>query len=76
MRLLHATTQEFHEFQGSNVPPYAILSHRWEDGEVSYQDMKNGERGWKKKQGRRKVKAYCCQAIMDGLTYLGRYLLH
>jgi hypothetical protein len=39
MRLLHSETLEFHEFYDSSVPPYAILSHTWDDGEISYQDM-------------------------------------
>jgi hypothetical protein len=41
MRLLHVETLVFHEFYGSHVPAYAILSHRWEDEEVTYQDMMN-----------------------------------
>ena len=39
MRLLRATDMTFHEFEGSSIPPYAILSHRWEGDEVSYQEM-------------------------------------
>jgi hypothetical protein len=38
MRLLHSETLEFHSFQ-NDIPPYAILSHTWGDGEISYQDM-------------------------------------
>jgi hypothetical protein len=41
MRLLHVETTNFHEFYGSHVPAYAILSHRWEDEEVTYQEMIN-----------------------------------
>jgi len=39
MRLLRAIDMTFHEFEGSSIPPYAILSHRWEGEEVSYQEM-------------------------------------
>jgi hypothetical protein len=41
MRLLSAMTLDFHEFEGSNIPEYAILSHRWEGGEVTFQDMQD-----------------------------------
>ncbi|TKA29108.1 hypothetical protein B0A54_16218 [Friedmanniomyces endolithicus] len=40
MRLLHLTSLEFQEFYGESIPPYAILSHRWGEGEVSYKDMR------------------------------------
>jgi hypothetical protein len=39
MRLLHTDRMQFYEFFGSDLPAYAILSHRWEDEEVTYQDM-------------------------------------
>src|SRR5262249_32702444 len=41
MRLLKTNTDalELQEFTGQDIPPYAILSHRWEDGEVTYQDI-------------------------------------
>jgi hypothetical protein len=38
MRLLNTTTLQLHEFC-QDIPNYAILSHRWEDDEVSYQDL-------------------------------------
>lgn len=39
MRLINIHTLESHEFWGSQNPPYAILSHRWNDDEVSYKDF-------------------------------------
>ena len=39
MRLLRAIDMTFHQFEGSSIPPYAILSHRWEAEEVTYQEM-------------------------------------
>jgi hypothetical protein len=39
MRLLNTTTIELHEFFDSNVPDYAILSHRWGEGEVAFKDV-------------------------------------
>ncbi|KAK3386527.1 heterokaryon incompatibility protein-domain-containing protein, partial [Podospora didyma] len=37
MRLLNTTTLELSNFI-SDIPPYAILSHMWGDGEVTFQD--------------------------------------
>jgi hypothetical protein len=39
MRLLNATSLKFEVFSDDHLPPYAILSHTWGDGEVTYQDM-------------------------------------
>jgi len=39
MRLLRAIDMTFHQFEGSSIPPYAILSHRWEGEEITYQEM-------------------------------------
>ena len=41
MRLLNTTTHKVKEFVGSNHPPYVILSHTWEDEEVSLKDIEN-----------------------------------
>ena len=39
MRLIRTGDLEFEEFLGENLPKYAILSHTWEQEEVSYQEM-------------------------------------
>ncbi|KAI8634213.1 heterokaryon incompatibility protein-domain-containing protein [Xylariaceae sp. FL1651] len=41
MRLIRTRTLELHEFESSSdgVPPYAILSHTWGDGEITFRDM-------------------------------------
>lgn len=67
MRLLNATTLDLEEFFNDNLPKYAILSHRWQDGEVSLQDMQNGTAS--KKAGFWKIKTCCEQAVEDGLTH-------
>jgi hypothetical protein len=41
MWLLHATELRLQQFSPDDVPKYAILSHRWEQEEVAFQDMKN-----------------------------------
>ena len=38
MRLVNIETQEFEEYHGQDVPPYAILSHTWGGEEVSFQE--------------------------------------
>lgn len=38
MRLINTKTYELREFN-SGVPPYAILSHRWEEKEVTFADL-------------------------------------
>ena len=64
MRLLNRKTIELQEYFDSRIPPYAIFSHRWENDEVSYQDLlaaRTGKRGYAKIKG-------CCDAIA---TYTG-----
>ena len=39
MRLLHTEGFYFKEFIGREKPAYAIISHRWSDEEVSYEDF-------------------------------------
>ncbi|KAF2188751.1 HET-domain-containing protein, partial [Zopfia rhizophila CBS 207.26] len=70
MRLLRTKTLELSEFLGSNIPPYAILSHTWGAEEVSFDDM-NGDRGTTlTKAGYRKIRQCCEKALLDGFDYL------
>jgi hypothetical protein len=56
MRLLNIETLEFKAFKGKDLPPYAIASHRWRDGEASYHDIRKQRfRG----EGYKKVKRFC-----------------
>lgn len=71
MRLLDARTAELHEFFDPTIPLYAILSHRWGEDEVTYQDIAtphsyrvNAKAGW------RKIVHTCQQALADGLDYV------
>ena len=68
MRLINARTYELEEFLDSSVPPYAILSHTWEDGEVLFKDMENLELA-KAKPGFAKLRYTCVQALKDHLQY-------
>ncbi|PMD44862.1 HET-domain-containing protein [Hyaloscypha variabilis F] len=69
MRLLHTQTLTLYEFPPNAIPPYAILSHTWGEGdeEVKLQDL--GARGVERKAGYAKIKGCCRQAQEDGLAY-------
>ena len=85
MRLINAKTYELEEFLDSSTPPYAILSHTWEVGEVLFKDMydfslfiKSEELSFqgieeyfraKGKHGFVKLKYTCAQALKDRLQY-------
>lgn len=62
MRLINVHTLELKDFFGADLPHYAILSHRWEQEEVTFQDLTSGKgkamTGWKKIVG-------CCGLAMD-----------
>ena len=65
MRLLSTKDLTFKEFIGKNIPEYAIMSHRWSEEEVSYQDLLDGRQdfllgqrtgyGWLKIQKAREI---------------------
>ncbi len=52
MHLINTTDLTLHEYQGYQIPPYGILSHRWEDGEVSMKELRKkrntDKAGWRK----------------------------
>src|ERR1700761_1985825 len=68
MRLLHTESLELVEFSDANVPPYAILSHTWEEEEVSLQDMQDIHPTSKK--GYDKINRCCAFARADGFDYV------
>lgn len=71
MRLLNAKTRKFEEFFGDNTPPYAILSHRWGDDEVTFQDIKSGRLSWRKPWSwTLKLEGCRLQAKKDNLSYI------
>jgi hypothetical protein len=55
------------EFFESDIPKYAILSHRWEAEEVTFEDLQNGT--GTKKAGYEKIRFCGEQARRDGLEY-------
>jgi hypothetical protein len=55
------------EIVGDNIPKYAILSHRWEAGEVTFKDLINSMGA--SKAGYDKIRFCGEQAKRDGLQY-------
>ena len=68
MRLLNTSTIQLHEFFGSKIPFYAILSHRWEESEISFKDVTKSRNldapGWAK------VRASCALAKSRGKRWI------
>jgi len=69
MWLINVHTSELESFEGTDKPPYAILSHRWEDEEVSFKDFRkrryDGMKGWAK------IEQCCKQALHhNDLSYV------
>ncbi|KAM0426088.1 hypothetical protein ACHAPT_008719 [Fusarium lateritium] len=68
MRLLHTKSLKLKYFVDDEIPPYAILSHRWEAEEILFEDIQTEH--WPRKKGLDKVKKACRQASADGLEYI------
>ncbi|GAB1729826.1 hypothetical protein NU195Hw_g8795t1 [Hortaea werneckii] len=69
MLLLNARTYALKFFHtAETAPPYAILSHTWEDDEVLFKDMDDLESA-KAKSGWQKIEYTCRQALEDGLEW-------
>ena len=68
MRLINTSTLCLEWFFGEAVPYYAILSHRWNDVEVSLQDFQDGT--GKNMVGYLKIQRCCAQAQSDGWQYV------
>ena len=70
MRLLHTKLLEFGEFFDNSIPKYAILSHRWEDKEVTFQDFEAGKQQVTSWPGFVKVRNCCSLAASRGLDWV------
>lgn len=68
MHLLNTSTIRLHEFPGNDILDYAILSHRWDEEEVSFRDMKDGK--GPEMVGFEKIKGCCAQAASEGWQYV------
>ncbi|KAL7942592.1 heterokaryon incompatibility domain-containing protein [Trichoderma barbatum] len=69
MRLINAQTLDIEEFFDLQVPEYAILSHTWADGEISFQEWAD-RKNRRFKPGYQKIIWTCEEAIRDGLQYV------
>jgi hypothetical protein len=78
MRLVHARSEEgfrwTEDLGGKKIPPYAILSHTWKEGqEVTFADLKDSENAvdvdGQIKEGYQKLRFCAEQAGRDGLDY-------
>ncbi|KAK4442339.1 heterokaryon incompatibility protein-domain-containing protein [Podospora aff. communis PSN243] len=69
MRLINVETMQLEEFWDDQTPPYAILSHTWEEEEVSYQDFLNPAVA-SQKRGYGKIVGACNQAKKDKLRFV------
>jgi hypothetical protein len=72
MRLLHTFSYELHEFIGSKIPEYAILSHTWEEEEVLFSDLRDSSSRdtSRHKKGWQKILGACKRAREDGLEWV------
>ena len=68
MRLLNATTLRLETFAPDEIPRYAILSHRWTDDEVSFQEIHT--KAGQQKGAYAKIQGCCKVALGDGLSHI------
>ena len=69
MRLINVHSLRLEEVWNESEKKYAILSHRWGDGEVSFSDFQNLELA-SSMQGFSKIRQACEHAKGDGLEYV------
>ena len=67
MRLLQTKTRQFGEFFDSQIPQYAIFSHRWGDREVSFKEMRKGTAAHE--SGMAKIDNFCRLAAARGFDW-------
>ncbi|KAH8819884.1 heterokaryon incompatibility protein-domain-containing protein [Xylogone sp. PMI_703] len=70
MWLLNTNTMRLEEFFGARTPPYAILSHTWDEEEVSFKEIFGGpSEQTKRKRGYEKIEKTCEIAAQNGFKY-------
>ncbi|KAF2759753.1 HET-domain-containing protein [Pseudovirgaria hyperparasitica] len=71
MRLLNTFTLEIREFIVQNTPPYAILSHTWGVGEITFEDLiKEDKTQARQKNGFLKLNGFCEKAKEVGFEWV------
>ncbi|KAI1083401.1 HET-domain-containing protein [Whalleya microplaca] len=69
MRLINCHSLQLQEFHGRNVPYYAILSHTWDDEEVSFEDFGGDDRRRRTMRGWDKIQNTAQATLKYGLWY-------
>jgi hypothetical protein len=72
MRLLNTRTHRLEYVLSSNIPEYAILSHRWGDinDEAHFSDISDDSIALPETKGFQKLVSSCKQASKDGYKYI------
>ncbi|KAI1741213.1 heterokaryon incompatibility protein-domain-containing protein [Xylaria scruposa] len=71
MRLIQCHTLQLQEFFGSQPPSYAILSHTWQNEEVTFAEFSHGApTGTGTTEGWKKITQACKLAIEQGYEYI------
>jgi len=70
MRLLNVHSRQLHTYYDDAIPPYAILSHTWDqkEPEVSFDDMKRADHVQMKRYD--KIENTCRLAKVEGLAWV------
>lgn len=68
MRLINTTSLELETFLGAELPAYATLSHRWEEGEVRFEQLLDGT--GKSLKGFAKIENSAYHARIDEIGYI------
>jgi hypothetical protein len=69
MRLINVETYQLSEFFGDDIPPYAILSHRWGRDEVNFEQMSSSLAAAEQMRGFQKIMYCAAQTKYDGLDW-------
>lgn len=73
MRCLNTKTLKLEDYPSKEKPEYAILSHRWEEPEVTMEDMSlpfRPDDSGPKLNSSRKIRNSCKQARDEGYHYI------
>jgi hypothetical protein len=70
MRLLSTSSWRLEDFTDNEIPKYAILSHRWEKEEITFQDLQLRATESATKKGWSKLRGCVEQAVKDGFEWV------
>ncbi|KAL9593266.1 MAG: hypothetical protein Q9219_007623 [cf. Caloplaca sp. 3 TL-2023] len=70
MHLLNTSTCKVYDFLPAEIPSYVILSHRWEDEEVSYRDLTEPKQDPSMLKGWTKLHSFCSLVGKDGWEWV------